>query len=164
MSHSLEALLHEIKLYHLVEKINDPYDALSLMVQNNYDNLSFDLQLDFYINNIGVLEIDKKSKKYIYNYELNGIFDIVTNIESDLPIKVIFGSHVNDSKNLEIIKFLSMHARIFISFYIDPDHVSKHFYLKMKCYLLNDALRDKLKTSTIFTKTHKYVDNLPHLL
>jgi len=162
MSHTLESLLHEIKVYHLVEKLDDPYDALKLMIQNKYDNISFDLELDFYINNIGVLEI--KSKKYIYNYELNSMFDIVTNIESNVPIKVIFGSHINDNENLEIIKFLSTNARIFVSFYIDPNYANKHFYLKMKCYLLSNALRDKLKTSVIFTKTHRYADGQLHLL
>jgi hypothetical protein len=156
---TLDELFKSINIYHITEKINNPYEALSIMVDNTYEAVSFEYQIDFFINNISILEIDNVTKKYVYKYELNGLFDIITNIESNIPIEVLFGSSVNDNKDLEFVKFMSPYSTAYIVFYIDPDS-TVDVYVKMKCYLLSNKIRDNMMQKSISTKTHKYVEGV----
>jgi len=142
--------------YHIPETINHANNALEIMIKNGYNIISFDHQINFYKNNISILEIDKDTQKYIYKFEIPRMYDVITDFKSNLPIKFDFGGNILSSNDMQIIPFLAQYQQILIYFYIDPNENISTFYLKMKCYFLDTNIRKNLFTKTILTNTHKY--------
>ena len=63
-------LLNTIETHHITEDISDPFEALRIQLKHEHEHVSFDYQVEYYVNNISVLQIDEKSdipikKQYI---------------------------------------------------------------------------------------------------
>ena len=157
----IRKLLDTIDIYHISDVISDPFEALRIQVEGGHENVSFDYRVDYHVNNIAVLQIDKSTKHYIFKQsirEISSLFDISTCLESDIPIKISFGNKplMDNHDNLLVVTCLAQYEDISIQFYIDPIADSSQFYIKMKCYLLGQDVRKSLLGQDGFTEHHIY--------
>lgn len=171
---NLDKILREENPIYL-QSITNVDDAVKIMHLYNYDNVFFD-----FIKTVNIPEcvctdfdkyyLDDESGSYVYIYDelFPSYADIITDIKSDVPVKLNYGGNVcNIDENLKLYNFLSPFCSKSFNFYFNPlecdmekqfDYSSnnptpREFKFSMRCYILNENVKkifyglDEIKTT-----------------
>eukprot|EP00899_Mesostigma_viride_P011237 jgi/Mesvir1/20113/Mv13352-RA.1 len=123
--------------------------------------IKFEITTTFALNNIGVLEIDSRSGKYVHTVPKLAYSDIIRDIRGDADIRVMLGNGECDPKGLAVINCLGQYADKHIRVYLDPEHLPQTFNITYTCYLLREDVRKSvLAAPEVFTRTHMYKDGV----
>ena len=162
-----------ISLINSVEYINEQnskslfIDALIFMHENRHDSVFYTEKRNFHINNIAILE-DCGEAYYLYESVIDiNTADVITAIESDIPITVyisgniynhIINEPVTDLSEMTLIPLLIKDdSCIKIRFLIKKDNPPENFFVKYKCHLLSPGKKRSLTEPTaVATNSHLY--------
>ena len=152
---NLVEFLNNTPIFHIKEEIHNLKNATDYKTHYNLKHISFDYSTSFYVDD-RMTEIDCESKKLIYIYNLyNSNHSIITNIDSNVPIKVFIGNLEIDTNNTYIAPYLAANRENVIKFYM-PSEVST-IKLKINCYILDKEICGMLKSHVIYTKNITYM-------
>jgi hypothetical protein len=154
---NLDNFLSTINITHL-GIVADPYNAWQTMIYNKYDNVSFDIKIDFKINNIAIMEMNKDGN-YIFSYAIqHQLVDLITNISSDVHTNIEINGILYPS-NLNLLCCDNPYAQKNIKFIISPYHTSDTFSLKLKCYIFNQKVKDFLNITNLRNNMNIHLAN-----
>lgn len=148
---NLGKLLSTTPIFHVKEEIHNIRDAVNYKTNHGIKNISFDYSTSFYVDD-RMTEIDNQSKKLIYIYNLyNSNYNVITNISSNVPIKILMGNIEIDTGSTYLAPYLAANRENVIKFYM-PSEVAT-ITLKMKCYILDKSISCMLRNHAIYTKS-----------
>lgn len=153
---NVDELLSNTEVFHINDHLINCVDALRFIIKNKHKNISFNHIIDFEIDDLEVLEFNSKLEKYTYTYFFDRTVDIITDIESDVPIKFISGHTVVDTNELVIVNCLCDRQVNAIRFYVEPSFRATSFYLKAKHYILDPDITKTMRRHGAYTKNLKY--------
>ena len=139
---NINDILSKFNIKH-IDDIYDEYDAFKYLQENNEQIISFTKTFNFYLNNVSILEMI--DNKYIYECDkINGIFDMVSDINSNVDFKIKLCDKIYDN-NTKIITCLGGFNDKTVLFYFNNVDDNTNFFLKFKCYIFNQDLRKYIR-------------------
>ena len=159
---NLEEILRKANAVYL-KNITNLTDAVKMMHLYKYDNVFFDFNKTLNLpesNEDGQFYLDDDTGLYVYNYD--GLFptyaDIITDIKSNVPVKLKYGANISDiDANFKLYNLLSPFCSKSFNFYFAKKTENREFSFSMRCYILNEPAKQIFyDLGTIKTITHTY--------
>jgi hypothetical protein len=150
-------------------------EAIKFMHIHKYNSICFDFNKTLklpalstegiYGSTSGLLIFDRDLKKYIYNYDelFSTYIDLITDIKSSCAsVKLKYNENISDiTTDFKLYNFLSQFQRKSLNFYFTSQPTeNEELHFSMRCYILTDDLKSKLKRKICSTTTHTYSGGL----
>ena len=148
----LDEYLSNLKIDYCDE--DDYTKSLEYMILNNSDVVYYNHKRKFYINNIGVLELDKNNKS-VYDIELND-GDLIKNIQCNVDFKLLLGGYLYDKKNVLISN--SQYHEKKIRLLLDPNNLPEYINVSYDVYLFGQ-IRKNIQSLNIVKFDDLYYSN-----
>jgi hypothetical protein len=126
---------------------NSRQDAMLLLVSNPQNNkvVKYDVNKEFFINNIGVMEVVNGFVLFDYAFR-DG--DIVSNIEANVPFDLVIGGAVYNGNN-RVLPCICQYHETKIRFYLDPNNLPNRIESTYTVSLLSPDLRSSLSQEPV---------------
>lgn len=142
MATYLNQVLSGVETVHLLQA-NTFVEALQALIDLDARAVSFTIQKEYRVNNIGVLEV--RDGQFIFEVPINYEVDLCSNFVSNVPIEVYVGIELVPSTETVVLTN-SVYSSKKVVFVLPPQNVPNSIFLSYKATLLDPELREAVSS------------------